>query len=141
LAVIDTHRLAEAILGSASDAVIAADVEGVITFWNPGAVRIFGFAADEALGRPLDLIIPERLRERHWNGYRRVMDSGQTRYGEGELLAVPALTKGGARLSIEFTIVLLRDEQGRIEGIAALVRDVTGKFEELRALKQRLAGS
>jgi PAS domain S-box-containing protein len=78
--------LAEAILSARSDAIIAADNDGIIRFWNPGAERIFGYSGNEALGQSLDLIIPERLRQRHWDGYRRVMETAQSRYGESDVL-------------------------------------------------------
>lgn len=131
--------LADAILSSASDAIIATDRDGMIRFWNPGAARIFGFADDEALGRSLDLIIPDNLRARHWEGYARVMETGESRYGHGDLLSVPALTKDGRRISVEFTIVILRDERGRPAGTAAVLRDVTERFEETRALRRKLS--
>jgi PAS domain S-box-containing protein len=94
--------LAEAILSTRSDAIIAADSKGIIFFWNPGAERIFGFSPDEALGQSLDLIIPERLRQRHWDGFSRVMEASQSRYGESDVLAVPALRKDGTTISVEF---------------------------------------
>jgi PAS domain S-box-containing protein len=131
--------LAAAILGTASDAIIATDRSGAVTFWNPGAVRIFGFTMEEAMGRSIDLIIPENLRARHWEGYDRVMMTGHSRYGEGDVLAVPALTKDGRRISVEFTIVMLRDEGGQPSGTAAILRDVTERFEELRRLRRELA--
>jgi PAS domain S-box-containing protein len=131
--------LADAILGSNSDAIIATDRRGAITFWNAGATRIFGFSAQEVLGQSLDLIIPENLRDRHWRGYEHVMATGQSRYGDGDLLAVPALTRDGRRISVEFTIVMLREEQGIPAGTAAVLRDVTGRFEETRKLKRELA--
>lgn len=133
------EALGRAILAASGDAVLATDRAGIITFWNPGAVRIFGFAADEAVGVSLDLIIPERLRGRHWDGWQRVMATGQTRYGAGDLLSVPALTKDGRRISVEFTIVLLEDAEGRPAGVGAVMRDVTARFEELRRLKRALA--
>jgi PAS domain S-box-containing protein len=126
-------------VASASDAVVATDREGIIRVWNPGAERIFGHRADEALGQSLDLIIPERLRERHWEGFSKVMATGQSRYGEGDLLSVPGLHKDGRRISLEFTIVPLRDAEGRLEGIASVMRDVTSRFEEIRALRQQAA--
>jgi PAS domain S-box-containing protein len=133
--------LGEAVLASASDAVVATDREGIIRFWNPGAQRIFGFAASEAVGCSLDLIVPENLRARHWTGYRRVMATGESRYGHGDLLSVPALTKDGSRVSVEFTIVMLRDDGDRPAGTAAILRDVTKRFEETRQLKRELAQS
>jgi len=133
--------LAEALLHSASDAIIATDREGRITFWNPGAERIFGFTAGEANGQSLDLIIPENLRARHWSGFRHTMATGTSRYGHGDLLSVPGLTKDGRKISVEFTIVLLRDGAQAVAGTVAVLRDVTKRFEELRELKRRLAGA
>jgi PAS domain S-box-containing protein len=123
----------------APDAIVYADAEGVIRFWNLGAERLFGFSAAEALGRSLDIIIPEKLRERHWQGYRAVMASGKSRYGAGDLLAVPGLRKDGTRVSLEFTILPFRDSDGRIAGIAAILRDVTARVEELLRLRKALA--
>lgn len=130
--------IAEGVLSGRADAIVAADNDGVIRFWNPGAERIFGYARDEALGRSLDLIIPERLRQRHWEGYRTVMETGQSRYGESDLLAVPALRKDGSAISVEFTIVPLQ-EGGRLIAVVAIMRDVSKRFEETRALKRKLA--
>lgn len=136
-----TAQLSQAILATAADAVLATDRQGVIGFWNPGAERIFGFTAQEAVGASLDLIIPERLRKRHWDGWEHVMASGETRYGAGDLLAVPAITKDGRPISVEFTIVLLRAEDGRITGMGAILRDVTARFEETRRLRRALAAA
>jgi PAS domain S-box-containing protein len=133
------ERLGLAVLGSESDAIVHADRAGVIRFWNPGAERLFGFTAAEAEGRSLDLIIPEPQRPRHWAGFRRVMETGESRYGHGDVLAVPALRKDGSRLSLEFTIVPVRAEDGRMEGMVAVLRDVTPRFEELRSLRREIA--
>lgn len=131
--------LADAILTTASDAIIATDRDGLITFWNPGATRIFGYSNDEAMGNTLDIIIPENLRKRHWDGYRNTMATGTSRYGESDLLAVPGMKKDGTRISVEFTIVILRDAQGQTSGTAAILRDVTKHFEETRKLRRQLA--
>jgi|SRR5690348_285683 PAS domain S-box-containing protein len=136
-----TPALFETIVRAAADAIVYADAGGVIRFWNAGAERIFGYAEAEALGQSLDLIIPERLRARHWEGFRKVMQTGQSRYGAGDLLAVPAQRKDGTRISVEFTIVPLRDETGRMLGMAAILRDVTQRFDEMKALKERLAAA
>jgi PAS domain S-box-containing protein len=133
------HRLVDALLATESDAIISTDHAGTINFWNTGAVRIFGFTADEAIGRSLDLIIPDNLRARHWTGFNRVMETGESHYGHGDLLSVPALTRGGRRISVEFTIVMLKDEQDRPIGTAAILRDVTTQFEERRKLRRQLA--
>jgi PAS domain S-box-containing protein len=131
--------LASAVLATASDAIIAADKDNIVRFWNPGAERIFGYTQEEAIGQSLDIIIPERLRKRHWDGYRRVMASGESRYGHGDILAVPGVKKDGTAISIEFTIVPLTGEGGRLNGVAAIMRDVTEKFSEVSALKKKLA--
>ena len=131
--------LADAILTMESDAVIATDRAGIVTFWNPGATRIFGFTADEALGQSLDLIIPPNLRARHWDGFNRVMTTGESHYGHGDLLSVPAQTKSGQRVSVEFTIAMLKDQAHRPTGTVAILRDVTKRFEEVRMLKRQLA--
>jgi PAS domain S-box-containing protein len=106
--------------------------------WNAGAESIFGYPANEALGQSLDLIIPEKQRAQHWTGYRRVMETGVSRYGTGDRLSVPALRKDGVRLSIEFTIVLVRGGDGRPAGIAAILRDVSESWNRERALQARI---
>ncbi len=129
----------EAILAAPADAILATDRQGLIRLWNPGAVRVFGFPEHEALGASLDIIIPERLRQRHWDGWDRVMATGETRYGAGDLLAVPAVTRDGRNISVEFTIVLLHDVDRQISGMAAVLRDVTNRFEETRRLRRQVA--
>lgn len=131
-------RLCQQIVMDAQDAIIVADREGVIRLWNKGAEMIFGFGAAEALDRSLHIIIPENLRERHDQGYARVMASGRSKYAI-ELLAVPALTKDGRRISVEFSMTLTRDPEGRISGAAAIIRDVSARWEKERALNRRLA--
>ena len=117
--------VADSILASAGDAVVATDRDGTIQIWNPGAERIFGHRADEAIGRSLDLIIPERLRVAHWAGWHTVLSTGNSRYGHGDLLSVPSVRKDGQRISVEFTIVALTDERGSLTGIAAVMRDAS----------------
>ena len=122
----------------AGDAIVAAGADGGIVLWNPAAERIFGYTEQEALGRSLDLIIPERFRQRHWDGYRQVMHTGHTKYG-ADVLRVPAIHKDGRTLSIAFTVSLLSapDTGGRI--IVAIVRDETSRWNEERELRRRLA--
>lgn len=131
--------VADSILAATADAVVATDRDGIIRIWNPGAVRIFGHSAEEALGQSLDLIIPERLRPAHWRGYRQVIKSGESRYGHGDLLSVPAVRKDGERILLEFSIVPLKDVQDRMMGMAAVMRDVTRRFEEAKTLRKKLA--
>jgi signal transduction histidine kinase len=67
------------------------------------------------------------------------METGTSRYGLGDLLSVPGLTKDGRCISVEFTVVMLRNAQQEITGIVAVMRDVTRRFEEVRELRRRLA--
>jgi PAS domain S-box-containing protein len=131
----DLHRRT---LEALAEAVLVADRDGAIRLWNAAAARIFGFPAEKALGQSLDLIIPERQRARHWEGYRRVVATGVTQYGD-RTLAVPALRADGKRISVEFTVALLRDASGQVDGVVALLRDVTERWERERA--QARAGS
>ena len=134
-----THEwLCQQIVEETHEAIIFADRDGMIRLWNTGAEAMFGYSAEEVIGQSLDLIIPERLRGRHWEGYHKVMATGVTRYGK-ELLAVPAVRKDGTRISLEFTVVLLRDAAGQPMGTAALIRDVTERWQQEKALKERLA--
>ncbi|MCG5241431.1 PAS domain-containing protein [Azospirillum doebereinerae] len=136
----DLDRLGAALLRSAADAIVYSGKDGRIGFWNEGAERLFGFTASEAVGQSLDLIIPERQRARHWEGYDAVMATGESRYGKGDTLSVPALHKDGRRISVEFTIVPVHDENGAMAGMAAVLRDVTARFEEMKALRRQLSG-
>jgi PAS domain S-box-containing protein len=131
-------HLFQQLLDHAPDAILIADRDGTIRFWNHGAEQMFGHTAAEAQGQSLDLIIPEKLRARHWEGYYRVMASGRTKYTTG-LLTSPGVRKDGSRLSLEFSIVLLRDAQGDLEGCASIMRDVTVRWQREKELKQRLA--
>lgn len=134
-------------LGSASwtslvdglaDAVLIADRDGTIVYWNDAARRIFGWSADEAVGKGLDLIVPERHRTRHWDGYRRVIETGTTRYAD-TLLEVPAAHRDGKQLSIAFTVTLLTDGDGAVTRLVAVVRDDTERWQERRQLRADLA--
>jgi PAS domain S-box-containing protein len=133
-AAIDLSQLVTAV----GDAIVVTNASGAITVWNPAAERMFGFTESEALGRSLDLIIPERLRKRHWDGYHKTMLTGETKYGT-ELLRVPAAHKDGRALSIAFTVAMLYSAEGKPAAIAAVIRDETTRFNEERSLRKRLA--
>jgi PAS domain S-box-containing protein len=130
--------LCQQIVEHSGNAILFADREGLIRLWNRGAQEMFGYSASEALGQPLDIIIPERWRERHAEGYRQAMATGTTRYAR-RVLAVPAVRKGGTRLSIEFTIVLVRAASGTVLGAAAVIQDVTERWQREKGLRERLA--
>jgi len=136
---LEVEELVLALLSTKSDAIVAADTKGIISFWNPGAERIFGHLSSKAVGQSLDLIIPERLRKRHWEGFYRVMNGERSRYESGDILAVPSIKADGTRISVEFTIVPLRDKAGHLTGLLAIIRDVTKRFEETQILKRNLA--
>ncbi|GLI38340.1 PAS domain S-box protein [Geobacter hydrogenophilus] len=131
-------KLLRLIAEGVPDAVIFADREGIVRIWSPGAERMFGFTAAEAVGQSLDLIIPENLQARHWEGYRRVMETGETHYGT-KLLSAPALCNSGSRISTEFSMALVRDCEGAMAGSGAIIRDVTERWQKEKAMKERLA--
>ena len=133
----DQEWIYRQIVDFTQDGILFADRDGIIRLWNSGAETIFGYKAQEALGQNLDLIVPEKLRERHWEGYRRVMETGESRYGS-ELLKVPAAHKDGKRISVEFTIILVRGHQNEILGSAAIIRNVTESWQHEKELKGRL---
>ena len=126
------------IVAQAPDAILYADAAGIIRLWNRGAERIFGAPATAALGQSLDLIIPERLRVRHWQGWHQVMQTGESRYGEA-LLKVPALKADGSQFSSEFSIVMIKDAAGAVQGVAAILRDVTAQWEREQELNRKLS--
>jgi PAS domain S-box-containing protein len=130
-------RFLNQLLNEAPDAILIADRDGVIRFWNSGAELIFGYTAPEAVGQSLDLIIPENLRGRHWEGYHRVMASGETKYKTG-LLSSPGVRRDGSRVSLEFSMVLLRDGGGVVQGCGSIMRDVTERWKREKELKERL---
>jgi PAS domain S-box-containing protein len=125
------------IVGESVDAIMFSDREGIIRLWNRGAERMFGYAAAEALGQSLDLIIPENLRGRHWDGYYRVMESGESRYST-EMLSAPALRKDGTRISTEFSMVMVKGDDGAVLGVAAVIRDVSARWQREKELKERI---
>lgn len=130
---IDFKQLVE----SMGDAVMASDANGAISLWNPACTRMFGFTEAEALGKSLDLIIPQRQQQRHWDGYHKTMQTGITRYGN-DVLRVPAVHKEGHALSIAFTVSMLHSNDGKVMHIVAVVRDETARFAEDRNLRKRL---
>jgi len=134
----DHDWLCRKIVENSPMAIMFADREGKIRLWNSGAETVFGYMAKEALGQSLDLIVPERQKQRHWEGWDKVMASGVTKYGR-DPLAVPAMRKDGSRISIEFNVVLVRADSGELAGVAAMVQDVTARWQKQKEMSARLA--
>jgi PAS domain S-box-containing protein len=130
--------LATAVVKESPEAIVVTDPAGIIRLWNDGSARIFGYSTEEAIGQNLDIIIPEKLRERHWKGYFQTMATGYTRYGD-KLLAVPAIHRDGQRLSIEFSVALLRDDADQIVGISAIMREVSERRNAERELRAKIS--
>jgi len=136
--ILDHQWLCERIVRQTPLAIIFGDRKGIVRLWNAGAEAMFGWTAEEVVGKSMDLIIPEKHRARHWEGYFHVMETGATKYGHN-VLAVPAITKDGRRISIEFNVALLKDADGQVVGAAASIQDVTARWEREKALRARLA--
>ena len=128
----------KALVAAVGDAVMVCDAQGAILLWNPACERMFGHTEAEVLGKTMDMIIPERLRKRHWEGYEKTMATGITKYGH-DVLRVPAVDKQGNALSIAFTVAMLHGADGKVSAIAAIIRDETARFNDERALKKRVA--
>jgi len=131
---IDPAALVDAI----GDALVVSDVEGKVIVWNTGAERLFGWSAQEALGQRMDMIVPERLRQRHWDGYDKSMQTGHTKYAH-DVLRVPAVDKAGRAMSIAFTVFMLFGPDGKPNACGSVIRDETDRFAQDRALRKRIA--
>jgi PAS domain S-box-containing protein len=126
------------LISNIGEAVIISDRDENILFWNTSAQRIFGYSQEEALGKTLSIITPERFRERHSKGYFHTMETGKTKYGT-TLLRVPAVHQDGRSISIAFSVAMIFDDQHQPMAIAAIIRDETERFQEERQLKEKLA--
>jgi PAS domain S-box-containing protein len=127
----------KALVASIGDAVIVSDVAGNVVLWNAGAERLFGWTEAEAMGQRMDMIVPERLRQRHWDGYDKSMATGQTKYAH-DVLRVPAVDKAGRALSIAFTVFMMFDAHGKAMACGSVIRDETDRFAQDRALRKRV---
>lgn len=135
------HDLPLRILDGSPDAILICDRSGTLRYWNAASERVFGFRASEAVGTSLNLIIPERFRARHWTGWEDAMRTGVTRYGEGRLLAVPALHKDGRQISIEFSIQFVKDTDGHTKWVVAVIRDVTERYLREKAQRSQMSAA
>lgn len=127
------------IVEQTTDAIIFADREGLIRIWNKGAESVFGFSAEEVLGKSLDVIIPEELRRRHWEGYSKAIAHRRTRTG-GRVLNTRALHKDGRRLYAGMSFAVILDESGHAEGALAIARNITERYLADKALRKHVAG-
>ena len=127
----------QALVTTVGDGVMASDASGAITLWNPACERLFGYTEADALGKSLDLIIPQRQQKPHWDGYHKTMETGITKYGN-DVLRVPAVHKDGHTLSIAFTVSMLHTADGKVSTIVAVIRDESVKFAEERQLRKRV---
>jgi PAS domain S-box-containing protein len=116
------------VIEQASEAVLFADANEIIKIWNKKAELVFGYTSEEAIGRPLAIIIPDRFLSRHQDGYKGVIKTGVTAY-DGKILSVPAKRKDGSTISIEFSVAIIR-EQREILGISAIIRDTTEEWKQ-----------
>jgi PAS domain S-box-containing protein len=119
------------------DGIIFAGLDGNIQVWNEAAAAIFGFSAEEAIGKSLDIIIPEQFREAHWRGFDNAINSGVTKL-HGQALPTRATTAAGETLYVELSFSLIRDESGTILGAVANCRDINERFQQDRANRRRL---
>jgi len=126
-----------AIVESSHDAIIAKTLDGVLSAWNAAAERMYGYSADEAIGRPVTIIIPPDLRDEELDILRRVR-AGE-RVDQYETIRV---TKAGERIDVSLTVSPLRDRAGMMIGYSSITRDITRAKQveaELRQREQRLA--
>ena len=120
------------------DAVVVADPDGGILVWNRAAEALFGFTAAEAIGSSLDIIIPERFRAAHWEGFRRAVETGRTRLGS-QVRTTRSMHKLGHKLYVDLSFGLVTDAAGAVIGSMAVARDCTARYEADKALRSRLA--
>ena len=121
--------------------LIVSDREGRIVAWNRASEALFGFAPADMVGKSLDVIIPEHLRDAHWKGYDRSLASGETKYA-GQVMTTRAVHKEGRKLYVDFSFAMLKDERGQVVGAMAAGRDATERFlaERARRMQQSAAG-
>jgi PAS domain S-box-containing protein len=135
---IEQPGLSQALIDQLADAVIFADREGLIQVWNAGAEAVFGYPAEQALGRRLDLLIPERLRSAHWAAFDAAVDTGQMKHGRGSM-TTRSMHKDGSDLYVDLSFALVKDEAGRALGSVSVARDITSRFRAEKETRKRLA--
>lgn len=129
--------LLAAIVDQAPDAIVFADREGLIRVWNSGAEKLFGFARAEVEGQSLDVIIPERLRRAHWEGFDRAIATGRTK-NDGRATITRSMRKDGAKLYIDVSFSLVKDATGAVVGALAIARDAGARQDAERTMRARI---
>lgn len=133
-----SDAIAGDILTSMQEAVVYADLGGIIRAWNRGAEAVFGFSADDAIGQSVDIIVPEKMRAAHWAGYNKAIAHGDTYSGRGARMT-RALQKNGEALYVEMSFAMVRDAAGVMTGSIAVARDATARYLAERAAKVQAA--
>ena len=136
--VLTGSELCNAIVAQTPDAIVFADRDGVIRLWNLGAEALFGFPAAEVIGRSLDVIVPERFRQAHWDAFHRAVASGRTRPGDS-VRTTRADHKSGRKLYVDLSFGLVKDDSGAVIGSVAVGRDCSARYLAEKALRERLA--
>ncbi len=126
------------ILRSMPEALILCDLDGIIRVWNHGAEKIFGWTAAETIGQSLEMIIPERMRKAHWDGFQQALARGGIKPGRTSMIT-RSLHKSEEFIYIDMSFEMVHDEAGQMLGSLAVVRDATKRFNEEKALRKQLA--
>ncbi len=129
-------KILESIFNGVGDGILFCDTHGIIKMWSRGCEKIFGYTDKEAIGKSLDIIIPEKYRKTHWDGFFKAVEKKESKYSD-DLLSVPAIRKDNKSISIDFSIAIIK-EQEELIGFGAIIRDVTRQFQEKKQLKKEL---
>ena len=132
----EAQRRLAVIVKSSDDAIISKDLNGIVTSWNPAAEKLFGYSAQEMIGRPIVTIIPPELQQDEQTILATI--------GRGEAIDhfdTVRLTKSGDRIHVSVTVSPIRDEAGNVVGAAKIARDITRQKQAEQALRttERLA--
>jgi len=116
----DFRVLGSALANNRHSAIIFADADGGIAFWNAGAELLFGHSAAEASGKRVDLVVPEEFRAMHWKGFHRAIGSAWR--GSRDWGPVEGVHKNGNRVALEVFLTPVQEEGARVTGVLAIFR-------------------
>ena len=134
-----SDAVAAAMVKAVPEAIIFADLKGLVRYWNRGAEEIFGFTAQEAMGQSLDLIIPERMRQAHWDGYYKAIEYGDTYSGRGSRVTRSLHKEEGRSLYVDMSFAIVKDHEGKVIGSLAVARDATERFTAEKEMRKQIA--